>query len=169
MIAETHKARNGFFDCPQARERLAHHALKWVGTPFVPHAAILGAGVDCVNLCAQIYMACGFIEGFTPPTYSMDGGKHNAESQLTAWLDRDGRFWKLEAEARGDARPTNYQPGDLLCFTTGRSAHHTGIVVHDVHFVHCLFSRRVIVSTLADKTFRRRLTAVYRPILKEAA
>lgn len=147
-------------------EMLRLAAESWLGTPFVPYAAIRGAGVDCVNLCAELLQGCCFTAAKGGwPKYVIDGGKHNRESQLIAWLDGNRNFlpvwWRggKEAYTAADA-----MPGDLLCFTLGRSAHHAGLLIGGTKFIHCLFGRRVMFATLADHTFNRRLTAVYRPM-----
>lgn len=55
---------------PELRTRIACTAREWIGTPFVPHARIKGAGVDCVNLPAAILIEAGVIEStLKDPTY----------------------------------------------------------------------------------------------------
>lgn len=148
-----------FFNNPARLHQLQTAARGWIGTPFVPHACIAGAGVDCVNLCAQIYQATGFLGAIQFPAYTMDGGKHNVRSQLIEFLEGRNDFVRVPAPITGDVRP-----GDLLCFTTGRSAHHTGIMLDLPLFIHSLFSRSVTLGNLRDRSFARRLTAVYRPV-----
>jgi cell wall-associated NlpC family hydrolase len=147
-----------FYGSAERQAALKIAASMWVGTPFVAHANICGAGVDCVNLCAQIYMATGFLKEFNPPKYVMDGGHHNVESQLEKWIVDSGRFVRLDADG-----PDRYLPGDLHTFKIGRSAHHAGLVVDGPHFLHCLFDRKVTLSTLVDRTFNRIHVATYRP------
>lgn len=152
-------------------EMLRLAAESWIGTPFIPFAAVRGAGVDCVNLCAELLKASGFQppSANTWPRYAMDGGKHNRESQLIAWLHANKQFapvwnrtlWTLGTPAY-DASIA--MPGDVLCFTIGRSAHHAGLLIGGTKFIHCLFARKVMFASLADATFKRRLTAVYRPL-----
>lgn len=153
---------NSYFADPQRLAHLRRLARGWLGTPFVPHARIQGAGVDCVNLCAALYLSAGFFTTFDPGQYAMDGGKHNLASQLTHWLDASGRFALLPPAAAP-------LPGDLLCFKLGRSAHHCGLVLDGPHFIHSLYGRRVAMATLADGTFAKMLHAVYRPVAQCAA
>lgn len=146
-----------FYSDTRSQTALKLAALEWLNTPFVPHANVCGAGVDCVNLCAQIYIQTGFLKSFTPPKYVMDGGKHNTDSQLLEWIEISGRFQLVQ-------KSEPVQTGDLLCFKTGKSAHHTGLITNAPHFLHCLFNRKVTISTLSDRTFQRVLVAVYRPM-----
>jgi cell wall-associated NlpC family hydrolase len=154
------------FDDWKRVEMLRLAAEGWIGTPFVAHAAIRGAGVDCVNLCAELLKSASFnVDKSGWPRYVIDGGKHNRDSQLLAWLDGNASFtciWKREPDRAYTV--ADAMPGDLLCFTMGRSAHHTGLLIGGTKFIHCLFAKRVMLATLADATFNRRLTAVYRPM-----
>lgn len=148
-------------------ERLRFESEAWLGTPFVPYAAIRGAGVDCVNLCAELLKGCGFEVPANQawPRYAIDGGKHNRDSQLTAWLDNNrgfARVWMRGEAAHYTAAVA--MPGDVLCFRLGRSAHHAGLLVAGTKFVHAMFGRKVMFATLADLSFSRRIESVYRPL-----
>jgi cell wall-associated NlpC family hydrolase len=155
-----------FFHDTHRRNKLCLEAAKWIGTPFAPHAAIRGAGVDCVNLVGQLLTACGHAEKFEMPKYVMDGGKHNRTSQLTDYLDGRADFIRVSSKTGviSPAKPEWTEPGDVLCFTLGRSSHHCGMFLHGKTFVHALYGRKVSFASLADKTFERCLTAIYRPL-----
>jgi cell wall-associated NlpC family hydrolase len=145
---------SSYFDNAAFQERLAHEAEHWRGTPFAPHAAIHGVGVDCVHLCAEIYKACGAIQKFDPPKYTMDGGLHLAQSLVRGWVEQSGRFQKVET-------PT---VGDLLCFRIGRVEHHVGILAWPEMFVHAIRRYGVVTACLQDPAWGKRLTAIYRPM-----
>lgn len=146
----------GYFDDAHQQERLLYHAGKWIGTPFVAHAGVLGCGVDCVNLVAQVYVSCGFLKEFRPPAYSMDGGKHNPKSQLVEWIEHSGKFAKVD----------HPQSGDTLCFLwRGQSEHHAGLMLHGDQFMHVIQNRKVMVGSLKDRTYSQMLKAIYRPLL----
>jgi cell wall-associated NlpC family hydrolase len=157
-----------FFRAQHHRNQLCLEAVKWIGTPFVPHAAVRGAGVDCVNLVGQILIACGHAKGFELPHYAMDGGKHNRTSQLCDYLDGRADFARINPQAAAAQLVVGpaalVQPGDVLCFTIGRSSHHVGMLVHGKTFVHALFGRKVSFGSLSDGVFKRSLTAIYRPL-----
>jgi hypothetical protein len=58
---------NAFFDSVEQRDNLVCIARSWLGTPFHPHAAIRGVGVDCVHLLAEIYRESGLFAGYELP------------------------------------------------------------------------------------------------------
>lgn len=149
--------KHNFFASDALRARLLVEATRWIGTPFCPHARVRGAGVDCVNLAAALLQSCGHAAEYQFPRYVMDGGKHNATSQLTDYLDSRKDFSLVERSAGPVC-------GDVLCFILGRSSHHCGVMLHGKTFIHALYGRKVAFATLADKTFERSLIAVYRPI-----
>lgn len=152
---------NPFFSSLEGLARLDAEAARWVGTPFCPHAAVCGAGVDCVNLVAQLLKSCGHADDFALPKYAMDGGKHNRTSQLTDYLDARPDFWNASALPEFGLSPI---PGDVLCFKLGRSSHHCGMMLSGRKFIHALYGRKVGIANLSDRTFARSLFAIYRPL-----
>lgn len=132
-------------------------AMKWKGTPFVPHAAQPGAGVDCVHLCAEILQEAGLIGDYSFPTYRCDSGSHRAESTVLRWLESQVGFLQVPVGAHPE-------PGDVLCFRVGRTAHHVGLALGRQRFIHALRGKGVLVSTLRDPTYAKRFVAAYRPV-----
>lgn len=108
-----------------------------------------------MNLCAELLKACGHAVDFKFPRYVMDGGKHNATSQLTDYLHSHPGF---------DLAQDQPDLGDVLCFKIGRSSHHCGMMLHGKTFIHALYGRKVAFASLGDKTFERALFAIYRPV-----
>jgi cell wall-associated NlpC family hydrolase len=149
-----------FFESVERVQRLRSFAALWVGTPFVSHASVRGAGVDCVNLAAAIYLECGALKPFTMPPYSIDGGQHNQFSQVIGWLGEQSELF-AHVPLNKDFR---VQPGDLLCFRFARSEHHTGIVLEGLKFIHAPNRRKVEIASLTDPVYQRCLRAVYRPL-----
>lgn len=150
-----------FFATELRRKKLCLEAAKWIGTPFHAHAAIRGAGVDCVNLIAQLLVACGHAQSYEMPKYVMDGGKHNATSQLTDYLDSRDDFARVVDETLPIWKLPAW--GDVLCFTLGRSSHHCGLMLHGKIFVHALYGRKVEIVPLVG-IWPRSLDAIYRPL-----
>ena len=146
-----------FFDSPWKQARLVQVARRWLGTPFIPHACIPGAGVDCVQLVGAIYWETGAIDDPRFPDYTMDGGEHRISSQVLEWLEASTRFERLTPGAA-------VQTGDLACFRMGRVPHHVGLVLQPPLFIHAMRNYGVIESRLDDPTFAKRLMAVYRPV-----
>lgn len=141
---------------------LQEAAKQWIGTPFAAHSCVKGAGVDCVNLAAALYIETRLLERFDPPAYSLDGGQHNPLSQVTAWLENHSRFisvWHRHG-------PTDYSPmaGDALCFLNARSEHHVGVMLSGGYFVHAVNRRKVTFAKLADPIYKQSLSAVFRPV-----
>lgn len=145
-----------FFNTDDARELLRSEAQSWVGTPFVPHAMVKQAGVDCVHLAAGIYLACGAMTEFKPPRYAIDGGQHNSKSQVLAFLDDNLCFEKL-----ADQKPV---AGDCVCLWLRGTIHHVGLMLDDQRFIHVLQNRRAEISSLAEPFWSTRVKAVYRPV-----
>jgi len=139
---------------------LLQEVASWIGTPFHDHAGIKGAGVDCVHLALRIYQATGFLpEGLVFPDYTLDGGHHQTESKVIAFVEGLGRF------AAQSVKPAtaDWCPGDLLGFTIGKVVHHVGVAVDNLRFVHVLQSNRVAFSSVLDSTWIKRLACKYRP------
>lgn len=147
-----------FFQSRDRQAQLVKAALEWIGTPFHPHAALKGVGVDCVWLAAQLYIECGVLRRFDPPRYTMDGGQHSELSQVCEFLDGSPAFVRVLET------PFDLQVGDLLCFRMGRVVHHVGVVLTERTFIHVRQHYSVDQSHLDDPTWRKRLAAVYRPV-----
>lgn len=151
-----------FFQSREAQARLIIAAGKWEGTPFHPHAAVKGVGVDCVWLAAELYIECGVLTRFDPPKYTMDGGQHNGLSQVCDFLDRSPAF--CLAWTAFNNCPPELEPGDLLCFRMGRVIHHVGVMVTDREFIHVYQGHMVTFSRVDDTTWNKRLAAIYQPV-----
>lgn len=138
--------------------KLASIARRWEGTPFRPHMAKIGLGVDCVWLAAEIYREAGALDVFDPPTYSIDGGHHNDVSKVVAWVEQSGRFSLVIGQPSA---------GDLVCFKIGKTIHHVGVMLDAGRFVHAINRHGVTVSYLAEAAYGKRLAAVYQPLARE--
>jgi len=149
-----------FFTEDAAVNRLQASARLWLRTPFHAHACIRGAGVDCVHLCAAIYIECGVMEQFNPPRYTLDGGKHAPASLIMAWLATSPQFVCLGTTVA-------VMPGDLVCFAFGAGrAWHVGMVLDQAkgEFVHALADIGVVISLLHEQPWAHRTAAFYRPM-----
>lgn len=154
----------GYFDCPKMQERLLFYAGKLIGTPFVPHGMVPGAGMDCIHLNAWVYLQTGFLKSFTAPQYTLDAGKHLERSALIEWLEASGQFFLVGRVS--PSAPISIQPGDTLCFRfRARVEHHVGLALAGNAFLHCLARRSVEQSDWSHSPYKQMLTAVYRPKL----
>lgn len=150
-----------FFSDEKRRRALEWEASSWVGTPFHAHAKLKGVGVDCVQLAGRIYIATGFLreDQFNIGWYPIDGGHHDENSRVVEWIEKSGLF----------ARATEPRTGDLLCIKFARVAHHVGVMISERQFVHAYFKHMVVMSNLDDPIYRKRIEAVYRPIVTSDA
>jgi len=149
--------RTAFYDTSWKQARMVEVAQRWLGTPFIPHACIPTAGVDCAQLVAAIYWETHAIDEPRFPDYTMDGGEHRNSSQVVEWFEGNRKFERLPPE-------TAVQPGDAACFRMGRVPHHVGLVLLPPIFIHAMRNYGVIESRLDDPTFAKRLLAIYRPV-----
>lgn len=155
------------FTVPFFQEASTHYLLQavaraWLGTPFHAHAQIRGAGVDCVHLCAGIYIECGVMEIFDPPRYTLDGGKHAPSSLVQSWLANSPHF-----NRQGPIGPAEMLPGDLLAFTFGAGrAWHVGMMLDPEkgEFIHAIADVGVVLSSIYEEKWMYRIAAIYRPV-----
>lgn len=146
---------SAYFSTPARCGRLAAAAMQWLGTPFVAHASIRGAGVDCVHLCGCLYIEAGALDVFDPPAYSLDGGKHLSQSLVLKWLDKSDRFKRVD----------EVHFGDLLVFLTKGVEHHVGVKLDGETFVHAIKDYGVVEGNIVqDSTYAKCLRAIYRPM-----
>ena len=149
-----------YFSNPEAVARLQFHALEWLGTPFMPNAAVKGRGVSCQKLVSAIYIETGFF----PPTFSapegpMNWGTAQTESLIGRWVAAHPDLFTVATAAR---------PGDLLGFKLGGCIHHCGLVVGvDGKFIHCLRGPGTILSDVNDATYLQRIEKIWRPITED--
>ena len=146
-----------FFDDPSRQAKLRAEVAAWVGTPFKVHAAVKRAAVDCVRLTAEIMVACGVIESYKFPPYTLQWAKHQDRSIVTEWLDACPQMGRLPKE-----EPVRI--GDVVCFKIGRCVHHVGVVLDAPEFLNAVEGARVSICRLDDSTWSKRLACVYRPM-----
>ena len=143
-----------YFEQPDAAAKLREEVATWIGTPFVPFNNAKQVGVDCVQLAAQLMVACGVIEGYDFGRYSLDFAAHTGRELITEWLGANSRFLWL-----GKVTP---QVGDVVVFSVGRAIGHVGVMVDGSDFVHSIQGRTVRVSQLDDSTWGTRVAGFWR-------
>ena len=148
-----------YFDDAARREALLVEARSWLKTPFILRGAVKGAGVDCVYLAGEVMRACGVIDSFTFPVYSLDWARHHDHSLLLAWFDASPAFARLPA-----GEPP--QAGDVACFQFGRCAQHCAVMLDNIRMIHALEKREVVESQMDDSTWSSRLVCFYRPLAR---
>jgi|WetSurMetagenome_2_1015567.scaffolds.fasta_scaffold274631_2 hypothetical protein len=145
-----------FFSTAERIAQLHLAAQRWDGTPFIAHACACGRGVDCVHLAAALYIESGALARFDPPAYTLDAGSHNNTSQVLDYLVHDAHFAEVSA--------TGLMAGDALALNVRLSSHHVGVMLDGERFIHVLFNRGTMVSSLKEQLYSRRIVAVYRPV-----
>ena len=133
----------------RARAAVAE-ARRWIGTPYVHQAAVLGAGTDCLGLLRGVWRALYGAEPETIPAYTQDWSEQSNNEDL--W--QAARRWLLEVPRRDVAM------GDVLLFRmrAGSVAKHLGIVSvvgPEASFIHAYTGHGVTESPLSAPWMRR--------------
>lgn len=100
------------------RQAIVAEAQRWEGTPYHHHGRMLGVGVDCAMLLAEVYAALGLAPALDPGHYAPDWHLHRSEEQFLAWVARAGA---VEVPQPG--------LGDVGVWRFGRTYSHGGIVI----------------------------------------
>jgi len=148
-----------YFETPENLSKLQYHAMGWLHTPFMPNAAVKGAGVSCQKLVGSLYIEAHFLPlDFKIPEGPMDWSNAQKTSLIADFMDAQPQFEAIKG--------TEAQPGDMVGFRLGGCVHHCGVKLFaDGKFIHCLRNRGVIISNLKDATYFGRIERVWRPML----
>lgn len=127
-------------------------ARKWIGTPYVHQASVLGAGCDCLGLLRGIWRGLYGAEPEVVPAYTPD------------WSEPQGAE-VLFAAAQRHMSPAHgvWQPGQVLLFRMrdGGVAKHLGLLAETGEqptFIHAYTGHGVLESPLSAP-WRRRIVA----------
>lgn len=124
----------------EARAAIVAEALSWLGTPYHHHGRVKGAGVDCAQMPAAVYEACGIVPHLAPD-YSPQWMLHRDEEQYLAWIRPHAREIAREA----------VQPGDLAIYKFGRVFSHSAIVIDPPTVIHAMQRAGEVVLTDMDR------------------
>jgi len=109
---------------PEQQQRVVEIAHTWLGTPYVHHGDVKGAGVDCAMLLVRVYHEAGLAPDIDPRGYSTQWHLHRSEEKYLQWIHE---------YADRVAEP---EPGDVVMFRFGRAVAHGGIVVDWPTIIH---------------------------------
>jgi cell wall-associated NlpC family hydrolase len=111
----------------EALERAAvvAEAMTWLRTPYLSHARLKGVGVDCANLPAAVYAACGLMPEVRPE-YSEQWYEHRDEELFLQFVT------PFSTEITRD----QVRPGDFAIWKFGRTFSHGAIVIDPPTIVH---------------------------------
>ena len=115
------------------RAAVVAEARSWLGTPWHHRARIKGAGVDCVQLLAGVFHACGLLPDIDTGDYPPDWMFHRDEERMLNGL----RQYAAEIDSPA--------PGDVVVFRFGRCYSHCGIIVDAPVMIHAYIDERAVV------------------------
>jgi len=123
------------------RAAVVAEAMTWLGTPHHHRARVKGDGVDCGQLPAAVFEACGLIPHCDPGEYPHDWHLHQDEER---YLEHVERFC--------DRLPDGMQPlpGDLILFRYGRCISHGALVVEWPLIIHACVGQGVILEYVSQ-------------------
>lgn len=100
------------------RAEVVAEARTWLMTPYHHRARVRGSGVDCANLPAAVYEACG-LAPHIDPEYSQQWMLHRDEEEFLNYVLPNAREIEFAA----------VKPGDLLVWKFYRTFSHSAIVI----------------------------------------
>lgn len=125
-------------------------ARRWIGTPYLHQASLLGVGTDCLGLLRGVWRAVLGHEPQSVPAYTRDWSEACGEEEMLTAATR----WLIEKPlGAGDA-------GDVIVFRMrpGFVAKHVGIVSATgtrASFIHAYTGHGVVESALTAPWARR--------------
>lgn len=136
----------------EERRKLAMACLfKWHGTPHKNRIAVVGIGIDCIKLLAELLMDAGIVERVTFGSYTVEDGLFEASDRLQKVIEHAFHVQIIHTE--------EMQFGDVAVFTTGRRSAHVGF--HDGRDIwHALANRCVTHNDF--KLWRHDIAVAYR-------
>ena len=132
----------------EQRQKVVSEAQSWIGTPYVPNAAIKGkrGGVDCARFPLAVYQAVGLVpKDFDPPHYSPQWHIHRSEEK---YMETVLRYAKEIA-----APPL---PGDFVLFKIALAFAHGAIVIKWPHVIHAVANAMVVPEDVSKNTTGKR-------------
>jgi cell wall-associated NlpC family hydrolase len=118
---------------PAQRDAVVAEALTWLGTPWHHNQRLKGVGVDCANLPAAVYEACGVIEHLEAD-YPRQWMLHRKQDRFIEWIvfagGREITFDEL-------------LPGDLVLWKFGLTFSHSGFWLGGGRVLHAYIGQGV--------------------------
>lgn len=141
------------------RARIVTCARSMIGTPYVLHGTVKGAGLDCGSTLWLAATECGLITGALP-TFSGDWWAHVENEKYLRSVMRFARQLGKESRLYRDSK---IKPG---CFLLAKAAgsrvyNHGGIVTEWPLVVHAIQPQVAEVNALTDVLWANREIAVF--------
>ena len=133
-----------------ARDDVVSEARRWIGTPYLHQASVLGAGTDCLGLLRGVWRAVIGTEPEVTPAYTEDWSEPSGREDLIAAAER---FLLRKPSGHEDS-------GDVLIFRMRSSmvAKHVGLAAQvgpRASFIHAYSGHGVVESALSGPWARR--------------
>jgi hypothetical protein len=110
------------------RIAVVEEAMDWLRTPYISEARVKGAGTDCAQFLAGVYINAGVLKPFDVPHYPGQWHLHSSEERYLREIT------KYAKEIEGPPLP-----GDIAVFHVKKAYAHAGIVVDwPQTIIHCL-------------------------------
>lgn len=112
-------------------------ARSWLKTPYHDNARVKGAGADCAQLMAAVFLEVGLAPDLEVPHYSPQQFLHSDAEDYMATVKTFAREIP-EAEAK---------PGDVVLYKLGRAFGHGAIIIDPgwPHIIHAWAPARMVV------------------------
>jgi len=105
----------------EQRQAIVEETKTWLKTPYRGWSRIKGAGVDCGQILAAVFIACGHIPSDTqlPAYYSLSVAQHKED---TEYIDLVEKYMREIPESE-------VKPGDVVVYKLGKAFAHSAFVV----------------------------------------
>lgn len=132
------------------RPDVVAEARRWIGTPYLHQASLLGAGTDCLGLLRGVWRALFGAEPQVMPAYTMDWSEPTGQENML----EAAQLWLVEKPALPLER------GDVVVFRMrhGFVAKHVGIISQaegSARFIHAYSGHGVVENALSTPWARR--------------
>ncbi len=135
------------------RSEVVTEARRWIGTPYVHQASLIGAGADCLGLLRGVWRTLYGAEPGDVPAYTPDWSEPQGDEVLWRALAARMPGRALDDEAAGDV---------ILFRMRDRGvAKHLGIQTRigaGARFLHA-YSRHGVLETALSAPWQRRIVA----------
>lgn len=129
------------------RAEVVRLARKWVGTPYLSNAMVLGAGIDCAMLLVAVYREAGLLpEDFDPRPYPPHWHLHQGEERYKNITEQ----FAEEVSAPPERAPLG---GDVILFRIGRLFAHGAIITDWPKVVHARAPGRCWEEDISKDSF----------------
>lgn len=131
----------------EQRLNVVRVARKWIGTPYLSNAMVLGAGVDCAMLLIGVYREAGLIPlDLDPRPYPAQWHLHQDEERYKNIVSQLAS--PVEAPPNRDPLP-----GDVVLFKVGRLFAHGGIITKWPNIIHARAPNPVFEEDISKDCF----------------